>query len=297
MLISRLLIGLLASLLLLGTSWPGRAQVATPPKKIKARIKKALPVPLSPDAVAAHRADSLVALARTLEAKYQEAEALEKCQLALRFAPTHLDALYRASILSSRLGGRFTDETRRATYYEQAQGYAARAVDAFPRAAPANYALALAITNIGSLAGPRGRFNARLDARPYLENALEADPRYAPAWQLMGRWQFKVANYNFFERLGSRLLTGSVPRGATNARAVAALRRAIAYDSTHLDYYYDLARMYALRRRYPEAMEVLARTQTIDPATAEELAVSRQCATLLDQLRRRRKMVPPDLER
>lgn len=293
----RLLIGLLTSLLLVGAVGPGRAQVATPLKKIKAHTKRTAPAPPSPDAVAAHDADSLVALARTLEGKYQEAEALEKCRLALRFAPTHLDALCRASMLSSRLGGRFTDETRRAAYYEQAQGYAARAVDAFPQAATANYALALAITNVGSLAGPRGRFNARLDARPYLENALEADPRYAPAWQLMGRWQFKVANYNFFERLGSQLLTGSVPRGATNAKAVAALRRAIAYDSTHLDYHYDLARMYALRRRYPEAMEVLARAQIIDPVTAEELAVSRQCAALLEQLRRRRKLTLPELGR
>lgn len=233
------------------------------------------------------RADSLVLRARALLARYQEADALDACKQAIQLNPTHYEALWRASELSSRVGVRFTDENRQEHYFQDARAYAARALDVHTSFAPANYAMALAITRLGALGTLRQRLSSRLESRPFLEAALAADPHYADAWQLMGHWQFKVANYSIFERFASRLLVGSVPRGATNARAVAALRRAIEYQPQRVELYYDLGRMYYLRGQHEKAAQVLADAQMLQPATNEELAVVRQCEALLDRIQRR----------
>ncbi len=241
-------------------------------------------------------ADSLVLQARALSDKRQEALALEKCRLALRNNPVQYEALWRASVLSSRIGARYSDEIRQTDYFENARAYASRALEIHPDFATANYAMALAIASLGTLSPLRGRLSARLEEKPYLDAALQNEPHHADAWQLMGRWQFKVANYTIFETLASRLLLGSIPHEASNQKAYDAMRHAIDDNPQRLDYYYDLARMYQLKGKRELAIQVLLQAQNVELITTEDLAISRQAEALLTQLQRRRKMKGPELE-
>lgn len=274
-----LLIGLLASP---ATAWAQRQKKKSP---------KPQPTVSVPPRAVSH-ADSLVLEARALVAQQQEAAALRKCQQALRDNPVQYEALWRASVLSSRIGGRYTDETRRTNYFEDARAYAARALEIHPDFATANYAMALAVANLGALSTLRGRLAARLEEKPYLDAALKDEPRHADALQLLARWQFKVAHYSIFEKLASRLLLGEAPSGATAAQAMHSLEKAIEVNPRRIEYYYDLARMHQLQGQRNRAVEVLLQTETVELVTTEDLAIRRQCADMLEKLQRRTR---PDL--
>lgn len=259
-------------------------------KKKGAKPKPTVAVPKR----AITHADSLVLQARALVDKQQEAAALHKCQQALHDNPVQYEALWRASVLSSRIGGRYTDETRRASYFEDARAYAARALEIHSDFATANYAMALAVANLGTLSTLRGRLAARLEEKPYLDAALRDEPRHADALQLLARWQFKVAHYSIFEKLASRLLVGEAPTAATAVQAMQSLEQAIEINPSRIDYYYDLARMHQLQGQRNRAIEVLLLAEAVELVTTEDLAIRRQCADLLEKLQRRARPDPPE---
>ncbi len=243
------------------------------------------------------RADSLVLRARVLLEQWHEAEALELCRRALRNNPAQYEALWRASVLCSHVGARFSDETRQQQYYHEARDLAVRALDIHSDFATANYAMALAVTSGGSLAPLRGRLGARLEEKKYLDAALRDEPRHADAWQLLARWQFKTANYTVFETLASKLLLGSIPHDASNAQAVAAIQKAIELNPKRIAYYYDYARMSLLKGRRQVALQTMMEAQQrAELVTNEDLAVSRQMELLLQRLQRRQKIRGPELE-
>ena len=272
--------------------------IATAPACAQKSRRKPPPKPADqPAPRALSRADSLVLRARTLVEKRQEAEALIMCRRALSYNPFQYEALWRASVLGSHIGARYSDETRQQQYFDTAQIRAANALIIHPTFATANYAMALALANGGSLLPLRGRLAARLDEKPYLDAALLDEPHHADAWQLLARWYFKTANYTVFESLASKVLLGRIPHGTTNELAVAAIRRAIELNPARVNYYYDLARMSLLKGRQQVAIQALAEgTQHADIVTTEDLAVSRQMERLLHQLQRRHRVRGPELE-
>lgn len=261
------------------------------------KAKKKAATSVKPPPRALTRADSLVLRARVLLEQRHEAEALDLCRRALHENPMQYEALWRASVLCSHIGARYSDETRQQQYFDEARALASIALDIHPTFATANYAMALAVTSDGSLAPLRGRLNSRLEEKFYLDAALRDEPNHADAWQLMARWHFKVGNYTVFETLASKLLLGRIPHDASNAQALAAIRRAIELNPGRVAYYYDLARMNALKGRHEAAKLALVEgAQHAEIVTTEDLAVSRQMERLLQQLQRRRKVRGPELE-
>ncbi len=283
-------LGLLCLFLLLGTTpaWAQRSR-----RKAKAPVAAKPPPP--PKTLT--RADSLVLRARGLVEQRHESEALDLCRRALRDNPVQYEALWRASVLCSHIGGRFSDETRQQQYYNDAWGFGARALEIHPTFATANYAMALAVASDGSLAPLRGRLASRLNEKPYLDAALRDDPAHADTWQLLARWHFKTANYTVFESLASKVLLGRIPHDATNAKAREAIQKAIELNPSCISYYYDLARICLLKGRREAALQAMVEgLQRADLVTTEDLAVSRQMERLMRQLSRQRHIRGPELE-
>ncbi|GAB2783961.1 hypothetical protein GCM10027175_23110 [Hymenobacter latericoloratus] len=229
----------------------------------------------------------LLAQARTLQAQYHESEALAKYELALSKAPATYDALWQAAVLSVRIGARYTDETRKSAYFSAARLYSSRALVVRPDGAEGHYAEALTLANQATLLTARGRLLAYREMRPHVLRAVELCPEWAEAWQLLGRWHYRVDHYNPLERLFSRLFLGGTPAGASTFRAIDALQRAHELDPKRIQYAYDLARVYLNRSQQTRATAVLQEAVTLTPVTADELEISRRCRRMLEQLNRK----------
>ena len=75
-------------------------------------------------------------LERTLKS---DAEAVEKYKQVLALQPNHLQALVRASELSSAVGARMPDKKAKQRWYNQALDYANKALAVNANSADANY--------------------------------------------------------------------------------------------------------------------------------------------------------------
>jgi tetratricopeptide (TPR) repeat protein len=228
----------------------------------------------------------LLAEAKTLQEHYHESEALAKYEQALAKAPATYEALWQAAVLSVRIGTRYTDETRKSAYFSAARLYANRALVVQPDGGEGHYAEALALANQATLLAARGRLLAYREMKPHVFKAVARRPDWADAWQLLGRWHYRVDHYNLLERVFSRVFLGGRPSGAGTRKAIDALIRAHELAPQRIEFCYDLARVHLNQGQRNRAIAVLQEAVSLTPVTAEELEISRRCRRLLEQLNR-----------
>ena len=217
---------------------------------------------------------------------FKESEALGVYQEVLKINSQHYLALWQSAVLSVKIGARYSDETRKAAYFDAARQYADRALALRPEGGESNYAVALALFNQATLYKAGARLEAFRDLRSHVYLATEYRPDLAEVWQLRGRWQYRVAHYGLLERLYSKLVLGGVPSGGDSREAMLDLEKALALAPQRLSLYYDLARMYKYQGRRRRAIAALEAAQKIAPVTSEDLVILRLCSKLLPPLLR-----------
>ena len=218
--------------------------------------------------------------------RYKDSEALAAYQNVLKIDPAHYLALWQAAVLSVKIGARYSDETRKAAYFTAAARYADRALALRPEGGESNYAAALALFSRASLYRSENRLAAFRDLRSYVFLAVAQRPDLPEAWQLLGRWQYRVGHYNVLERIYSKVLLGGVPPGGSVADAMRSLETAIRLDSMRASFYYDLARMYRYQGRRRSAVALLQKAVRLPTFTSEDLTINRLCQQLLEPLQR-----------
>jgi len=277
----------LAGLLATGAvvpAWGQRPAAASAPATLRvrdeARLGSAVALQDPPDIRA------LLAQAQNWEQKLKDSEALAYYQKILSLNAQHYQSLWRAAVLSIHIGGRYADERRKAAYYASARQYATRALALQPEGGESNYALALALFSEASLQSARDRLRLFKDLRSCVYLAAERRPDLSEAWQLYGRWHYRVAHYSLLEKLYSRLVLGGPPPGASVATARQALEKARALDPARAQYAYDLARVYKYEGERERAIALLRTAIQLPTITAEDLTVNRLCQQLLEPLAR-----------
>ena len=215
---------------------------------------------------------------------FKESEALGVYQEILKLDPSHYLSLWQAAVLSVKIGSRYSDETRKTAYFDAGRQYAERALALRPEGGESNYAVALALFNQATLYKAGARLEAFRDLRSHVYLATEHRPDLPEAWQLLGRWQYRVSHYNLLERLYSKLVLGGVPSGGDSREAIDDLEKAVQLAPQSLPFHYDLARMCNYQGRRKAAIAVLQTAQQIPAITSEDLVVLRQCRQLLPRL-------------
>ncbi|WP_303311486.1 hypothetical protein [Hymenobacter sp. BT730] len=229
----------------------------------------------------------LLADARSLQRQYRDSEALAKYEEVIWRDGKNVEALWQAALMSVRIGSRYTDETRKSLYFTAARGYAERSWALQPEAAEPNYAVALVLANQALLLHAKGRLQTYRDMKPYVFKAVARRPTWSEAWQLLGRWHYRVDHYTLLERLFSSLFLGGAPSGASSRQAIDALLKAQQLDPKRIQVYYDLARVYDTQKQDEKAIQVLQEAALLTPITTEELEISRRCRILLTRLERK----------
>ena len=218
--------------------------------------------------------------------RFKDSEALAVYQDVLKANPVHYLALWQAAVLSVKIGARYSDETRETAYFDAAARYADRALGLRPEGGESNYAAALALFSQAGLYRSGNRLAAFRDLRSYVFLAAAHRPDLPEAWQLLGRWQYRVGHYNVPERIYSKIVLGGVPPGGSVPDAMRSLETALRLDSSRVSFYYDLARMYRYQGRRRRAVALLQKAIRLPTFTSEDLTINRLCQQLLGPLQR-----------
>ncbi|MBW3534331.1 MAG: hypothetical protein KY453_03785 [Gemmatimonadetes bacterium] len=212
-----------------------------------------------------------------LHARHRPREALDTFQELLDEDPTHYGALWRASREAVSLGILTRDEEARQTWYRNAEGFAARAVDARPEGIEGHHWLSVALSRRAGDEGPRTRIQLAQRVREEALFVLERDSLHAGAHEVLGQWHAEVMRLNGITRfLARKLLGAGTFEEASWAEGERHLRRAVELSPEVLMHRLVLARLLVDRGEVEEARrhlrEVLERPalDPVDPVLKQE---------------------------
>ncbi|TXK46402.1 hypothetical protein FVR03_10835 [Pontibacter qinzhouensis] len=215
---------------------------------------------------------------------YKETEALRIYEEVLSMSADNYEALCKASLLHNRIGDRYsTNDTRQMEHFSKARQLAAHALALHPSDEESNYLMALSLTNLATVLGPRQRLELTTQVKTYLDAALESQAEHAGAWHLMGRWQYKMANLNFAEIAAAKMFFGGFSNRASNLDAIHSIQKAITISPQNIRYYYDLATIYQELKDKEACVSVLKEALTVNMETKEEYELSRRCKIMLEE--------------
>lgn len=192
----------------------------------------------------AQSVEELRASAEKLKDIYSEPAALGKYNEILKKAPNDYNALWNASFLYSKIGNRLNSDDDKTTYFTKARELAEKAIKENPKDAEGYFVMSVALGRIALISGAKERVAASKAIKAYAQTALKYDGQHAGAWDVLGRWHYKVANLSFAERSAANLLFGGAPKGASNENAISSYQNAIKYDSDYILFYRDIVEVY-----------------------------------------------------
>jgi regulator of microtubule dynamics protein 3 len=225
--------------------------------------------------------EKLLKQAGKLLSSYKDSEALLIYEQVISSSATNYEALCKASFLHSRIGDRYSDETRKLNHFAKAREYAEKAYEINPKDAESNYVMALALGCKAMVSGPKERLVGINEVKSFLDAALADNNEHAGAWHILGRWYFKMANLNFAEKAAAKLLFGGVCGIVTNQDAADAIEKAITYNTHNIRYYFDLASVYSEMKDEKACIATLEKALALNLETQEELELSRRCRLML----------------
>ncbi len=232
--------------------------------------------------IQAQSESELMQKAAQLEKEYKEGEALKVYQKVIEMDPKNVDALARASYLSSREGFRSEGDDK-IRLYNQAREYAERALAIDSNHVDANYAMGVAMGRIAEISPTREKIEASKDIKKYAERTLRLDRNHAGAWHLLGKWHAGVKDLGATKMFMIKMIYGGMPK-ASYETAVASFNKAINLRSNYILYYLDLAKTYEAMGREDDARSVLEKIVKMKAITPDDPEYIREAREMLDKL-------------
>ncbi len=158
-------------------------------------------------------------------------------------------------------------KTLAATAFKCAQA----ALQADPRNATAHVCVAVTVAKMFPYVGNQTKVVYSRQIKTECECAIRLDPHQDIAYYLLGRWNYGVANMNFFYKGLVRIIYGGLP-AASNAEAIEDLQRAVALNPGRIIHHQELAKVYAALGQKEAArreLEQCVRLKPLDPDDAD----------------------------
>jgi tetratricopeptide (TPR) repeat protein len=216
---------------------------------------------------------------------FQVRRAIQDYNLILKEDPDNLKALCRSSIFYSRLGYRVDNKAHKEEYFKKAKKRAEHAIKIDLANSNANYAMGVALGRIAQISGIHKKVAAARTIRKYAKRALKADSTNDGAWDALGRWNYKIANLNFVQRMAFKTLFGGLPKGASTQKSIEYIKKAIALDPIYIMYYRDLADAYKALGKNQEAIKTCEIALKRPNLTPISIKYKKDCHNLIDDLK------------
>ena len=208
--------------------------------------------------------------ATELKDRFEDEAALEAYKSVLELQSDHFEALWNTVMLHTSIGHRQSRSRDEEAHYGQAFEFAKKLLEAHPDEAGSHFAYAAAVGRRAQSAGARERIRLSTEIRDHAEKAVELDPEYSRAWNVLGNWHHRAANLSRLERLAANALFGGAPEGASNEKARQAFEKAIELDPQFILYYHDKAEFLLTIDEEDEARRVLQQGLERDVITSDD---------------------------
>ncbi len=233
-------------------------------------------------AVSAQDISGMLADAEKLEKSLKEEDAFKKYQEALRIQASNLNALWKASELSSRIGNRQIDKKIKLDYFTAAKTYAETALKIDSSSSDANYAMAVAMGYLALQAkSTKEKVASVNDIKIYADKAIKLNQNNAKAWFVLGRWHFEVASLSLIEKSAVKLFYGGMPK-ASFEEAIKIFEKVGQLDRYFVANSLMMAKTYIQMNNKVKAAEILNKTVKMPTRTEDDPGYKAEAKRLLD---------------
>lgn len=231
----------------------------------------------------AQSVEELFAQAQLLEKQMKDGEALLKYKEVLQVSPGHVSSFNQSSLISGREGARLKDKVQKQEFFNNAKIYAFEALKVEPENPTANYAMAMAWAQIGSISGAKEKVAAFSETKKYADLAIKYKPDYAEAYHLLGKWNYDLSNLSGIEKAAAKVLFGGVPPGTIQG-AIASYEKCNQLKASIIQNYLDLAIAYKHNNQETLSMEVLNKAMKLRPILSDDAGYKAECKKMLDAM-------------
>jgi FimV-like protein len=196
----------------------------------------------------------------------------------------HYEALWNASLLTTRKYYRKSDEDLQIEGYQKALEIAETVAELYPDKGHSHYVYAVAKGRLADLKGTRDMIEASHDIEDRIEKAVELIPDYAPVWHLYGVWHSDIATVNRAERTAARLVSEGLPDDAEEDKAEKYLKKSIDMMPESILFRVDLAKHYMEIDENDKAREVLEEAASMEPKMMDDDDKKEEAKELLEEL-------------
>src|SRR4051812_41500941 len=171
--------------------------------------------------------------------------ALQHYEEAIKIDPKNYEALWKASRSAVDLGSYDKDDSRRETYFKNAEKYARDAVAANAGDAEGHFNLARALGKNALTQSPKSRIKYAKEIRNQALECLKIDPKQAGCLHVMGMWNAEVMRLNGITRMVAKnILGGQVFGSASWKDARTYMEKSVASEPYRIVHHLDLAGVY-----------------------------------------------------
>ncbi|HEU4607395.1 MAG TPA: hypothetical protein VFS31_04745 [Chitinophagaceae bacterium] len=220
--------------------------------------------------------------AKQLEAGFKDKEALDKYLEVLRYQPTHITALCKASELYSILGKRQTGKENQKKYYNSAKEYAQKALQSNPNSAEANFVMAVALGRIAMISSGDEKIKAINDVKSYAEKSIRFDPSSYKGYFVLGKWHYEVSDLSSIEKWLVKLAYGELPDASLDV-AIRNFEKSKQLNPGFLLAYLELAKSYHRKDNDAKAIEYLKTLLKLPNLHSDDATIKKQAQKLLQQ--------------
>jgi regulator of microtubule dynamics protein 3 len=188
-------------------------------------------------------------------------------EAALALDSTDYAANWRAAFALLDEGELIPDSlpsAERDTVFGRAEVLARRAVAADSLGPEGHFAVAATVGRAALTMGKKERIRRAKIVREEALRALALDPTHDGAYHVLGRWNAEIMRLSGLSRFfAKRFLGAGIFGEASWAEAIANLQKAVELDPQRIYHRLELARVYADRKRYQEAIDQLGRISSL----------------------------------
>jgi tetratricopeptide (TPR) repeat protein len=193
--------------------------------------------------------------------------ALAHYEAALALDSTDFAANWRAAFALLDEGELIPDSLPRAerdSLFARAEVLARRAVAADSTRPEGHFAVAATVGRASLTMGKKERIRRAKIVRAEALRTLALDSSYDGAYHVLGRWNAEIMRLSGFSRFfAKRFLGAGIFGEASWEGAITNLQKAVELDPARIYHRLELARVYADRKRYQEALDQLGRISSL----------------------------------
>lgn len=192
-------------------------------------------------------AGAFIAVGDSLRDAWDHQGAAEAYLNALELDSTLYEALWKAADQVTEVANKLPDKEKdkKEKLFAMADSLCDEAIEVNPKGWEGHFYKSVALGRLALFRGGKEKINMSKQIKVEVDTAIALNPRADLAYHVLGRWHQELANLGWLLRAAAKVIYGGVPPGS-NEEAVAAFKKAIEIDPTHIEHHLELGRTYKL---------------------------------------------------